>query len=222
MKLVKLAGLAALLALAGAAVVAIAGIGSAAAEEETGDPEIVLCKSSIALCPATEIWAGGKIVTATIEAPAKFLATPTFECKSSKLTGEVVEEMATSLTYKITAREIKTCNREGCNELGVKYGNMTSGKITVATGDKYSLKLVQPLITMECDKKIFCTYVSEAETATLPIDDPTTSGFPVVLANEVKMKLLEGGGSCSATMKWDASYILAGGALTVKFSLFKL
>jgi hypothetical protein len=220
MKLAKLAGLAALLALAGLATIVIAGIGSASAEEENGDPEIVLCKTSEVLCKG-EHWNGGKIVTATIELPTKFLASPTFECKESKITGEVVEEMAAQLTYKITAREFKSCNREGCNELTVKFGNLTSGKFSVAAGDKYSLKLVEPIITMQCDK-LSCVYVGEGETASLPIDNPTTSGFPVVLANEVKMKLIEGGGACSTPIKWDAAYTLSGGALTVKFSLFKL
>lgn len=221
MKVLKMAGLAALLALAGVAVIVIAGVGSASAEEETGDTEIVLCEEAVALCPKAKVWHAGKGITAANEAVVKLLSNNTVECKVSKMVGEAVEEMAAQLTYKVTAKEFKECGREGCNKLTVRFENLTSGKFTVATGDKYSLKFVNPKISIQCEEKTFCVYAPELETAALPIDNPTGTGFPQALANEIKMKLVEGE-PCEASIKWDATYKLTGGALLILFSLFKL
>jgi hypothetical protein len=221
MKPVKMLVLAALLALAGVAVVVVVGIGSASAEEGTGDPEIVLCEEAVALCPGTKTWPGGKGITATNEAVVRLLSANTVECKVSKMVGEAVEEMAAQITYKVTAKEFKECGREGCNALTVRFENLASGKFSVATGDKYSLKFTKPRIAIQCEEKTPCVYVSENETAALPIDNPTGTGFPQALASEIKMKLVEGE-PCEATIKWDATYKLTGGALLILLSLFKL
>jgi hypothetical protein len=221
MKLVKVAGLAAVLALAGVAAIVIWGGGSASAEEEAGDPEIVLCKTTMQLCtPESEVWPGGKTVTALTTGAVKFLAVHGVECEGGLIKGEVVEKMETELSYRITEREFKECGREECPALTVRYETLTSAKFKVAKGDAYSLALSSPDIVIECGKEV-CRYIPEVA-APLPISNPTNTGFPLVEAKEVKLKLVEGPESCENTVKWDATYKLIGGALTVKLSLFKL
>jgi hypothetical protein len=223
MKLVKLTGLAALLALAGAAIVVIAGIGSASADEDGGDSEIVLCKINLALCtPEAEVWAAGKGMTGTALNKVKFLGAVTIECNQSKIKGEAVEKMEVELTYRITEREIKECsNEESACPWTVQFESLTSARFKVAAGDQYSLEL-DPRVRIKCGAAFFCVYAPE-KTVALPVDDPTNTGKPLVLAQEVQLTFLEGSfKACEKKVLWDATYELVGGALSIRLSLFQL
>ena len=213
MRSIKLFGLTALAALGLAVGAALIDPGSASTQDE-GDSEIVLCKhAALLLCAANEIWGSGKGVTGK---PQHFeiLGEVPVLCENGAIVGPIEPMMAPSLTWNVVSTEVYEC-KEGCTVAFQEFGN---SEFQVETGDRYSL-LVDVKIKADCPVDATCVYSGHA---TLEVDEPDTSGTPILLAVKEPLTVNEGKPLCGESAKWDAEIKLKGGSLTILFALFQL
>jgi hypothetical protein len=158
------------------------------------------------------VWEDGKTITATTEG-VKFLGSYiSAECNVSSMEGKVLDKFADPLRWKIESGSFTKCG-----ECTVAAENLTEGKFTVDTGDKF-------LLVLDFKVKITCgmkTCIYRALENKLELDKANEKK-PVALAKGLFL-LGEGGDFfCDAKISWDATYTLEGGALDINFSLYPL
>lgn len=208
MRLIKLLGI---VAVAITAAVVIIGPSSASSEEETEDSEIVMCKhKALLLCHPELIWPEGKGVTGLSD-HFLILGSKPVLCKNLVWQGPVTPAMAPALQWTFTGSVINQCEG-GCT---IAIEELSPGEISASPGDNYLLLLKMKLKATCPDST--CTYNGHT---TIPIDEPDTSGKPILLAKDEP--LTASGTGCGTTAKWDATIEMVGGALTIYFSLFEL
>jgi hypothetical protein len=214
MRLIKVLGPIALVIVAA---VAIIGPGSASTQEEEFHSEIVLCKvEEEDLCPKDKIWDQGKRVIA-LSTKVQFLGSIAVTCTHAELDGRVKPKMDTILKWhiRLNGTAINQCGR-ACPTISIAR---FVSEISVLGRDVYRMLL--PLkVTTECTPGVSCVYSGHAE---LEIDDPITTGKPLLLAEKEPLTFESGSKSCpTGTATWDADYKTDGPNLLIYLSLFKL